>query len=73
MSRSIDERIVEMKFNNKDFERNVSDTMSTLDKFKAKLRLDGATKGIDEINKAAGKLDMSHMERATDVVVKKFD
>ena len=73
MSRTIDERVVEMKFNNKDFEKNASATMSTLEKLKQKLRLDGATKGIDEINKAAGKFSLDGMGNATDRVTLKFD
>ena len=39
MSREIDEKIVEMRFDNRDFEQNVKETMSTLDKFKEKLNL----------------------------------
>lgn len=73
MSRSIDERIVEMKFNNKDFERNAAETMSTLEKLKAKLKFDGATKGIEEIERAGKKFQLSGMENAANVVVKKFD
>lgn len=73
MSRTIDERVVEMKFNNKDFEKNASTTISTLEKLKQKLRLDGATKGIDEINKAAGKFSLDGMGNATDRVTVKFD
>lgn len=73
MSRSIDERIVEMKFNNKDFERNAAETMSTLEKLKAKLKFDGATKGIEEIERAGRKFSLDGMGSATDVVVKKFD
>ena len=37
MSRQIDERVVEMRFDNAQFEKNVSTTMSTLDQFKQKL------------------------------------
>lgn len=37
MSRTIDEKVVEMRFDNKDFEKNVKTSMTTLDKFKEKL------------------------------------
>ena len=50
MSKTIDERVVEMRFDNRHFEQNVSQTMSTLDKFKQKLHLDGATKGLENVN-----------------------
>ena len=39
MSREIDEKIVEMRFDNRDFEQNVKVSMSTLEKFKEKLNL----------------------------------
>ena len=39
MSTTIDEKVVEMRFDNKHFESNVKETMSTLDKFKQKLNL----------------------------------
>ena len=40
MSRTIDERIVEMRFDNRQFERNVQTSLSTLDKLKQGLDLD---------------------------------
>ena len=58
MSKTIEERVVEMRFNNKDFERNTATTMSTLDKLKQKLNLTGATKGLTDINAAAKNFDM---------------
>ena len=41
MSNSIDSKVVEMKFDNRDFETNVKNTMSTLDKLKDKLKFKG--------------------------------
>ena len=52
MSTTIDQRVVEMRFDNKHFEQNVATTMSTLDKFKHKLHLDGASKGLDGVGNA---------------------
>ena len=52
MSTTIDQRVVEMRFDNKHFESNVATTMSTLDKLKQKLHLDGATKGLENVNAA---------------------
>ena len=53
MSNKIDERVVEMRFDNAQFEKNVSTTMSTLDKLKKSLNLDGAAKGLQNVNAAA--------------------
>ena len=53
MSNKIDERVVEMRFDNAQFEKNVSTTMSTLDKLKKSLNLEGAAKGLQNVNAAA--------------------
>ena len=44
MSKTVDERIVSMQFDNQHFEKNVQTTLSTLDKLKSALRLDGSAK-----------------------------
>ena len=43
MSKQIEERVVSMQFDNSRFERNVSQSMSTLDKLKQKLNLSGSS------------------------------
>ena len=55
MSRTIDSKVVEMQFDNKQFESNVATSMSTLDKLKRSLNMDGATKGLENIHDAAKK------------------
>lgn len=72
MSNQVDERVVSMRFDNKHFESNVSTTMSTLDKLKQKLHLDGASKGLDNVNKAAKNVDMGGVGTAVDTVKAKF-
>ena len=47
MSRTVDDRIVSMEFDNSRFESNVATSMSTLDKLKKSLQLDGAAKGVE--------------------------
>ena len=53
MSKKVDERVVEMRFDNKDFESNVKTTMSTLDKLKAALKLPTSSKSLDGVANAA--------------------
>ena len=72
MSRTIDERVVEMKFNNQNFEKNVSTTMSSLDKLKQKLNLTGASKGLENIDTNAKKINFSGLSNAVDTVSTKF-
>ena len=73
MSTTIDSKVVEMQFDNRHFETNVSTTMSTLDKLKQKLRLDGASKGLEEINNASRKVDFSGLNNSIDTVGLKFN
>ena len=72
MSTTIDNRVVEMRFDNAQFEKNVSTTMSTLEKLKQKLKLTGASKGIDEVNSAAKRVDLSGVGKGVEAVSKKF-
>lgn len=72
LSKTVDERVVEMRFDNKDFEKNVQTTMSTLDKFKQKLNFNGASKGLENIEKSAGKVNMSGLGSAVETVQAKF-
>ena len=52
MSATIDQRVVEMRFDNKQFESGVSTTMSTLDKLKKSLNLKGASQGFEQLSSA---------------------
>ena len=72
MSTTIDQQVVEMRFDNRNFQQNISETMSTLEKFKQKLRLDGATRGLEDVNKATKGVDMSGLGKTVDAVSMKF-
>lgn len=72
MSTTIDERVVEMRFDNKQFESNVSTSMSTLKKLKESLKFTGATKGLEEIDAASKRVNMSGLGSAVDSVKAKF-
>lgn len=53
MSKQVDERVVEMRFDNSQFESNVKTTMSTLDKLKAALKFPTKTDGLSSLAKGA--------------------
>lgn len=72
MSATIDEKVVEMRFDNKQFESNVATSMSTLDKLKKSLKLDGASKGLEDVNSAAKRVDMNALGSAVESVKAKF-
>jgi len=71
MSKELDQRVVEMQFDNKEFERNVSTSLGTIEKLKMALNFDGA-KGLDSITEAARRMDLSNVERQTDSVRVQF-
>lgn len=73
MSTTIDSKVVEMRFDNSHFEKNVSTTMSTLDKLKAKLGFTGATKGLEDVSAAAKKVDLSPIGKSADTVGLRFN
>lgn len=72
MSTTIDQRVVEMQFDNKNFERNVQTSLSTLDKLKSSLNMNGATKGFEQIDNAAKKVNMTGLGNAVESVRLKF-
>lgn len=73
MSRTIDERVVSMQFDNKHFESNVQTSLTTLDKLKKALKLDNATKGLHEVGAAAKKCDLAPLGNSAHMVGLKFN
>ena len=72
MSTTIDQRVVEMRFDNRQFESNVQTSISTLEKLKQKLNLTGASKGLENLDSAARKVNMSGLGTAVETVSAKF-
>lgn len=72
MSATIDEKVVEMRFDNRNFEKNVKTTMSSLDRLKQKLKLDGATKGLQDVSRAANNISLDHIASGVEQLQKRF-
>ena len=72
MSAVVDDRIVEMRFDNRDFEQNVKTSMSTLEKLKQSLKFSGASKGLGDMSSAIKKIDMSSLGANVEMVGSKF-
>ena len=72
MSKTVDERVVSMQFDNRKFEQNVQTSMSTLDKLKSKLNLSGAAKGLENVDAAAKNVDMSGLSNSVEGTSTKF-
>ena len=71
-SKEVDERVVEMRFDNAQFEKNVQTSMSTLDKLKAKLNFNGVSKGLEDVGNATKKLEFSGVASGIEAVQAKF-
>ena len=54
MSNNIDENVVQMRFENEQFERGVSQSLTSIDKLKKGLDFSGASKGLEALGTASG-------------------
>lgn len=69
---SIDDRIVNMQFNNSQFQQGIGQTNASLEQLKQNLNLDGATAGIDNVQSAANRFSLANIESAIENVSSKF-
>lgn len=69
---SVDSRIVTMKFDNQQFQEGAAATMGVLDKLKSALGFSGASKGLDEVQASANKVNFGSMEGGITGISAKF-
>jgi len=72
MGKTVDERVVSMGFENRDFESNVKTSMSTLDRLKQALKFDGASKGLENISSGIKGMNFNPLTSGIDVVRDRF-
>ncbi len=72
MSKTIDERVVSMKFDNKTFETNVAQTVKSVDTLKSSLNFKGASSGLDNISSSVKNVSMEPLANAIDTVKLRF-
>ena len=72
MSQVIDEKVVEMKFDNSNFESNVKESLSTLEKLKQSLDLSESAKTFESVSKEAGKVSFDGLSEGIEAVKVKF-
>ena len=70
---NVEERVVEMRFDNKEFEKNVQTSIKTLDQLQDALKLEGSTRGLDELQRSANKFSMSGLIDSINTITDKFD
>ena len=72
MSRTIDERVVEMRFDNKQFEQNVQTSISSIERLEKSLNIKGASKGLEDVNVATKNCNMTSLSNAVETVKMRF-
>lgn len=71
-TRSVDERVVEMRFDNENFEKNAQQSLTTLQKLQNALSFKGATDGLKNVDSAARGVNMSGLGNAVENVRLRF-
>jgi len=69
---SVDNRIVSMRFDNKQFKSGVSDTIKAIDKLEDKLSFKGVKDGFGKIASSIKDISFKNVERGIDTVVAKI-
>lgn len=72
MSQEVDSRVVEMRFDNANFEKNTKQTISTIDRLMERLQFKGAEKGFEKLDAAAKDVDFATMQTSLDRLESKF-
>ena len=72
MSREVDQRVVEMQFNNAQFERNTKQSLSTIEKLKAALKFDDVGDSFSGITKAAKNVNLEPVSDGANEVYYRF-
>lgn len=66
MSTEIDQRVVQMRFDNSDFDKNVNQTISALDKLKAKLTFKESAEALEKYQKTADNVNFDTLSKSAD-------
>jgi tape measure domain-containing protein len=69
---TVDDRVVSMSFENSKFASGVHSTLALLERLKKSLQFPNAGKGLEGINAAANRTDLSHIGRGIDELKSKF-
>ena len=70
--RSIDERVVDMQFNNQQFERGIRTSVKSLDELNRGLKLDGASKSLSELSRAGRTFSLGGMSDGINALTNRF-
>ena len=69
---SVDDRIVNLEFNNAAFESKIASTMSALDDLRASLKLDNVKSGLDELSSGMDNTKIDRLSQGVEAVGQHF-
>lgn len=71
-STNVETNVVQMRFDNKNFEKNVNQTMKSLDELKKELKFDDSAKSFKTLEENAKKVDFSPLSKGIEKVQASF-
>lgn len=72
MSRTVDERVVEMRFDNQQFEKNVQTSISSIQRLQSSLKMEGATNGLKSVEQAANAISLDNIASGVEALQNRF-
>ena len=73
MNKEVEQKILEMQFNNADFEQKVAQSLVTLQKLKEATKMEDAGKGLEDLSRSASNVDLSPISKGIDQLNSHFD
>lgn len=72
MSTVVENQVVQMTFDNKEFERNIAASLKSLDRFKDEMEFDDEQRSFKELEKASEAINFDKLNKAADGVADHF-
>jgi hypothetical protein len=72
MSTTIESKVIELRFDNRNFEKNVNETIQSLDKLQSSTNFDKSVKSLENLDKASEEVDFKGMTNSVETVTAKF-
>ena len=69
---AVDSRVVQMTFDNKQFEKNVKTSLDTLDRLDRGIKLEGSAKGVANLSKLTNSFSLGGIAAGVDTIASKF-
>lgn len=72
MSREVDQRVVQMQFDNAQFERGAQQSLNTMERLKDAMNFETSAKGLEKVGAATKNLDLGPIEQGVQAITDRF-